>query len=133
MTRMLVLALAVLATGCTSAHIDEDWAKAGTGTAQATRDDWECRRVEYDKAPRIPTPLIGGFIDATRAWANAEIAEGTYRRCMRSRGYARIDRPVSERPDVLVQRGSVKAERTRFTRTPRVPTAPEPAPTRPES
>ncbi len=70
--------------------------------------------------------VLGGFIDAARTWLNAELEEGTYRDCMRSRGYAMIDRPSAERPEVLVERGSVKSERTRFMSPPVVPArAPE--------
>ncbi len=123
MTRVFLVALGLLAAGCTTAHLDDDWAKAGAGTQQATYDDWQCRRVEYEKAPHIPTLVLGGFIDAARTWLNSELEEATYRDCMRSRGYAMIDRPPAERPEVLVERGSVKAERTRFTPPPVAPPA----------
>ena len=131
MTRTLLATLGLLAAACTTADLDDDWAKAGATPQQATRDDWECRRKEYDGTRGLPNPVVGGVADAARAWGDSRRQEATYAECMRSRGYQLVRHETKdERAVAPVEGGSVKAERSR---APFVPPVVAPSARPPES
>jgi hypothetical protein len=83
----LVLVLG-LASGCTTLHIDDFWAKPNVGIQQATLDDWECKRLAAD-APTTPDLYIGGAADAVRVFLDQQAIERAYAACMSTRGYER--------------------------------------------
>jgi hypothetical protein len=74
-------------SGCTTMRINDFWTKQGVGVEQATRDDWECKRVAAD-APVTPELYVGGAADAVRVVLDQREIERAYAGCMSTRGYA---------------------------------------------
>jgi hypothetical protein len=86
---MLVIALAVLASGCTTMDLDDVWAKPGGTRQQTTWDDWQCRREVHDRTPETYDTIVGGVADAVRVYVEEHMRLATYTECMRARGYER--------------------------------------------
>jgi hypothetical protein len=89
MTRALLVTLPLLVAACTTWDLSHVWSKQGASGQQVSRDDWECRRIEYETAPRTPNLIVGGLVDAVRVEIDEMMRVATYSDCMRSRGYAR--------------------------------------------
>jgi hypothetical protein len=80
--------LTVLACGCTTWHLRDQWTKPDTGISQSTWDDWECHR-DADDARLTPNLLVGGAVDALRVVVDQELIDHRDATCLRERGYAR--------------------------------------------
>jgi hypothetical protein len=89
MMRLLVIGLALAGSACTTIDLDDVWAKRDGTRQQATWDDWQCRREVHDRAPETPDLYIGGVADAVRVYVEEHMRLGTYKDCMRARGYDR--------------------------------------------
>jgi hypothetical protein len=91
MSRTLVatLALAMLATGCTTFDLDDVWSKPNATTMLISRDDWDCRHEVDATSPRTPDFIVGGVIDAVRVVEEERSRDATYSKCMTERGYTR--------------------------------------------
>jgi hypothetical protein len=83
---VLVVAAALLGTGCTTFDLDTYFLKSGGTVAQTSRDEWECRREVVDQ-PHTVDVWIGGVADAARIVHEAHQRERLMARCMRARGY----------------------------------------------
>ena len=92
MSRSLVAALALLAAGCTTLDLDDSWSKPGTGAAQMSRDDWECRREVDASAPKTADLIVGGLVDVVRVHVDEKLRDDTYAKCMEARGYTRTEK-----------------------------------------
>ena len=84
----VVVLLSVLASGCTTWHVRDQWTKPDTGISQSTWDDWECHR-DADNARLTPNLLVGGMVDAVRVVVDQALIDHRDATCMRERGYAR--------------------------------------------
>ena len=95
MSRSLVVALALVAAGCTTLDLDDTWAKPNVGAAQMSREDWECRREVDASAPRTEDQLVGCLADLVRVQLEEKLRDETYAKCMEARGYVRTSKPFS--------------------------------------
>ena len=68
MLRLLVVALALAASACTTMDLDDVWTKPGGTRQQATWDDWQCRREIHDRTPETYDTYVGGVADAIRVF-----------------------------------------------------------------
>lgn len=89
MSRTLVVAVALLAAGCTTWDLDDVWSKPNATTMLLSRDDWDCRHDVDETAPRTLDTYIGGVADAVRVVEEERDRDATYAKCMTARGYTR--------------------------------------------
>jgi hypothetical protein len=87
--RMLVLvAAAMLVTGCATVRDATEWTKPAATLPQLTADDVDCEREARD-AGHTPDLIVGGVADAVRFAIEESQRDHSYERCMRARGYER--------------------------------------------
>jgi hypothetical protein len=91
MSRTLVVALALLAAGCTTWDLDDVWSKPNATTMLTSRDDWDCRHEVDASSPRQPDYVIGGVVDTVRVVEEERDRDQTYAKCMTARGYTRTE------------------------------------------
>ena len=89
MSRTLIVAVALLAAGCTTWDLDDVWSKPNASTMLLSRDDWDCRHEVDETTPRTPDTWIGGIADAVRVVEEERSRDTTYAKCMTARGYTR--------------------------------------------
>jgi hypothetical protein len=84
--RAMIVALAVLAAGCTTFDLDTGFTKPEASILERTWDELECHRRVVDE-PETFDPWVGGVSDAARVFAEAVQRERLMAHCMRARGY----------------------------------------------
>ena len=90
--RAIMVVAAMCLAGCAPAFdvAGRDWAKPGTSIQQVTLDETNCARDAY-MAGWTPDLVLGGVLDVARIVVQNSAQSGSYRRCMRQRGYGPKD------------------------------------------
>ena len=88
MRTLLLVAAAMLVTGCATVRDATDWTRPAATPQQATADDVDCEREARD-AGHTPDLIVGGLADVARYAVEESQRDHAYDRCMRARGYER--------------------------------------------
>ena len=83
-----VIAIALLATGCTTWDLGTRWTRPNTMMQQMTYDNVNCARLD-EEVKRSPETILGGVLDLGVLTASEIARISRYNECMTSKGYVR--------------------------------------------
>ena len=83
-----VIAVALLAAGCTTWDLGTRWTRPNTMMQQTTYDNMGCARLD-EEVKRTPETILGGVFDLGVLTVTEIIRISRYNDCMTSKGYVK--------------------------------------------